>query len=140
MKAHRKLLAMLLALVLCCTALPLSAFAVTPTYKSWDGTSDVSWYNDTDTEFRLTTAEQLAGLAEIVNGGNTMAGKTIYLDADLDLAGHEWRSIGIGSITAYSSVVRSTAKIITLQTLLPSPAPTDRACSASFLTELWCKT
>lgn len=97
MKAHRKLLAMLLALVLCCTALPLSAFAVTPpTYKSWDGTSDVSWYNDTDTEFRLTTAEQLAGLAEIVNGGNTMAGKTIYLDADLDLAGHEWRSIGIG--------------------------------------------
>lgn len=25
-----------------------------------------------------------------------MAGKTIYLDADLDLAGHEWRSIGIG--------------------------------------------
>lgn len=67
-----------------------------PTYKSWDGTSDVSWYNDTDTEFHLTTAEQLAGLAEIVNGGNTMAGKTIYLDADLDLAGHEWRSIGIG--------------------------------------------
>ena len=65
-----------------------------PTYKSWDGTSDVSWYNDTDTEFHLTTAEQLAGLAEVVNGGNTMAGKTIYLDADLDLAGHEWTSIG----------------------------------------------
>lgn len=97
MKTHHKLLAMLLALVLCCTALPLSAFAVTPpTYKSWDGTSDVSWYNDTDAEFHLTTAEQLAGLAEIVNGGNTMAGKTMYLDADLDLAGHEWRSIGIG--------------------------------------------
>ena len=95
MKTHRKFLAMLLALVLCCTALPISAFAVTPpTYKSWDGTSDVSWYNDTDTEFHLTTAEQLAGLAEIVNGGNTMAGKTMYLDADLDLAGHEWTSIG----------------------------------------------
>lgn len=98
MKTHRKFLAMLLALVLCFTALPISAFAVTPpTYKSWDGTSDVSWYNDTDTAFHLTTAEQLAGLAEIVNGGNTMAGKTIYLDADLDLAGQEWRSIGIGS-------------------------------------------
>lgn len=65
-----------------------------PTYKSWDGTSDVSWYNGTDTEFHLTTAEQLAGLAKIVNGGNTMAGKTMYLDADLDLAGHEWTSIG----------------------------------------------
>ena len=98
MRSHSKFISLLLALVLCFTALPISAFAVTPpTYKSWDGTSDVSWYNDTDTAFHLTTAEQLAGLAEIVNGGNTMAGKTIYLDADLDLAGHEWRSIGIGS-------------------------------------------
>lgn len=98
MRSHSKFISLLLALVLCFTALPISAFAVTPpTYKSWDGTSDVSWYNDTDTAFHLTTAEQLAGLAEIVNGGNTMAGKTIYLDADLDLAGQEWRSIGIGS-------------------------------------------
>lgn len=30
MKTHCKFLAMLLALVLCCTALPISAFAVTP--------------------------------------------------------------------------------------------------------------
>ena len=110
MKTHRKFLAMLLALVLCFTALPISAFAVTPpTYKSWDGTSDVSWYNDTDTEFHLTTAEQLAGLAEIVNGGNTLAGKTIYLDADLDLLDRR-------------------------------RGQRDMACSVCFPTELWCKT
>ena len=52
---------------------------------TWDGTSDTSWYNDTDTEFTLTTAEQLAGLAELVDGGNTFEGKTIKLDKDFDL-------------------------------------------------------
>ena len=52
---------------------------------TWDGTSDTSWYNDTDTEFTLTTAEQLAGLAELVDGGNTFEGKTIKLDIDMDL-------------------------------------------------------
>ncbi len=51
----------------------------------WDGTADTSWYNDTDTEFTLSTAEALAGLAELVDGGNNFAGKTIKLDADMDL-------------------------------------------------------
>lgn len=51
----------------------------------WDGTVDTSWYNDTDTEFIIATAEQLAGLAELVDSGNTFAGKTIKLGTDLDL-------------------------------------------------------
>ena len=51
----------------------------------WDGTADTSWYNDTDTEFILTSAEQLAGLAELVDGGNTFENKTIKLDANMDL-------------------------------------------------------
>lgn len=51
----------------------------------WDGTSDTTWYNDTDTEFTLTTAEQLAGLGELVDGGNNFAGKTIKLAKDFDL-------------------------------------------------------
>lgn len=55
------------------------------TTDTWDGTADISWYNDTDTEFSLSTAEQIAGLAELVDGGNTFAGKTIKLDGNLDL-------------------------------------------------------
>ena len=51
----------------------------------WDGTVDTSWYNDTDTEFALTSAAQLAGLAELVDGGNTFEGKTISLNVDMDL-------------------------------------------------------
>lgn len=52
---------------------------------TWDGTADTSWYNDTDTEFTLDTAEQLAGLAKLVDGGNTFEGKTIKLNRDFDL-------------------------------------------------------
>ena len=51
----------------------------------WDGTVDTSWYNDTDTTFTLSTAEQLAGLALLVDNGNNFAGKTIKLGADMDL-------------------------------------------------------
>ena len=52
---------------------------------TWDGTADTSWYNDTDTEFILTTAEQLAGFAELVDGGNNFAGKTVKLGTDINL-------------------------------------------------------
>lgn len=51
----------------------------------WDGTADTSWYNDTDTEFEITTAEQLAGFADLVDGGNTFEGKTMKLGQDVDL-------------------------------------------------------
>ena len=51
----------------------------------WNGTTDTAWYNETDTEFTLNTAEQIAGLAELVDAGNTFAGKTIKLDGDTDL-------------------------------------------------------
>ena len=57
----------------------------------WDGTMDTSWYNNTDTEFTLTTEEQFAGFAAIVGGmasgieQDTFAGKTVKLGADLDL-------------------------------------------------------
>jgi len=51
----------------------------------WDGSVDTTWYNDTDTEFTLTTAEQLAGFAKLVDGGNTFTSKTVKLGKNLDL-------------------------------------------------------
>ena len=69
---------------------------------NWDGTADISWYTDhkTDTEYHITTAEQLAGLAQLVNDKTasvSFEGKTIYLDNDLDLSGSQWTPIGDGS-------------------------------------------
>ena len=48
----------------------------------------------------FTTAEQLAGLAQLVNDKTasvSFEGKTIYLDNDLDLSGSQWTPIGDGS-------------------------------------------
>ena len=92
---------LLLILALCFTLLPTAALAADST-DAWDGTADTSWYTDheTDTEYHFTTAEQLAGLAQLVNDKTasvSFEGKTIYLDNDLDLSGSQWTPIGNGS-------------------------------------------
>ena len=97
---------LLLILALCFTLLPTAAFAEGTSVDNWDGTADTSWYTDhkTDTEYRFTTAEQLAGMAKLIN--DDMANfkdKTIYLENDLDLGGHEWISIGDGANTDVGS-------------------------------------
>ena len=94
---------LLLILALCFTLLPSAAFAA-ETMDTWDGTADTSWYDENETEFHLKTAEQLAGMAKLIN--DDMANfkdKTIYLENDLDLGGHEWISIGDGANTAVGS-------------------------------------
>lgn len=53
----------------------------------WDGTVDKSWFDNSQSEFTITTAAQLAGLAEWVNEGTIFEGKTIKLGADIDLNG-----------------------------------------------------
>ena len=52
---------------------------------AWDGSIDTSWYDPDATEYYLNSAEALAGLADLVDAGNTFAGKTIKLSSDLDL-------------------------------------------------------
>ena len=94
---------LLLILALCFTLLPSAAFAA-ETMDTWDGIADTSWYDEEKTEFYLQTAEQLAGMAKLIN--DDMANfkdKTVYLENDLDLGGHEWISIGDGANTAGGS-------------------------------------
>ena len=99
----KKLLSLLLALCLVMALVPMTAFAAGTT-DSWDGTADTSWYDENETEFHLQTAEQLAGMAKLIN--DDMANfkdKTVYLENDLDLGGHEWISIGDGANTDVGS-------------------------------------
>ena len=98
----KKILSLLLALCLVMALVPMTAFAEGTSVDNWDGTADISWYTDhkTDTEYHFTTAEQLAGLAQLVNDKTasvSFEGKTIYLDNDLDLSGIQWTPIGNGS-------------------------------------------
>ena len=61
----------------------------------WLGGVDVSWYNDTDTEFVIGSAEQLAGLAQIVNTDvDSFAGNTIKLASDINLNNLAWTPVG----------------------------------------------
>lgn len=95
----RKLLSLALSFALCLTLLPGTALAADDKADTWDGTADTSWYTSAPnaSAYHISTAEQLAGLAQLVNadpGTTNFAGKTFYLDNDIDLSGHEWISIG----------------------------------------------
>ena len=94
---------LLLILALCFTLLPTAAFAA-ETMDTWDGTADTSWYDENETKFHLKTAKQLAGMAKLINDDTAnFKDKTVYLDNDLDLGGHEWISIGDGANTDVGS-------------------------------------
>ncbi len=77
---------------------------------------ETSWYNNSETTFTITTAAQLQGFAELVNGGNNFAGKTVTLGNDIDLAGTSWKGIGVYSEkaigTAFSGTFNGNGKTI----------------------------
>ncbi|MBQ7734745.1 MAG: fibronectin type III domain-containing protein, partial [Bacteroidales bacterium] len=93
------LLLMLTLITLGFTAAPVSAQTI------WDGTADISWYDASETSFDISTPEQLAGVAQLVNSGaTTFNGITLNLTADLWLnadndSTNNWTPIG-GSATA----------------------------------------
>ena len=59
----------------------------TPPVDVWDGTADTSWYDPSNplTEYEISTAEQLAGLAELVSGSTTFDGVAFTLTKNIDL-------------------------------------------------------
>jgi hypothetical protein len=74
------------------------AYAATLTpLDSWEEAADTSWYDSSSTSFSLSTPEQLAGLAVLVNEGNRFEGVTIFLANDIDVSGRLWRSIGFST-------------------------------------------
>lgn len=64
-----------------------------PTEK-WSDHADTSWYDSGSSEFTLTNASQLAGLAKLVNSGTDFSGKTVKLGGDIDLMAYQWTPIG----------------------------------------------
>ena len=95
----KKITSLALVLALCLSLLPTAAFAEGTSVDNWDGSADTNWYTSAPdaSEYHISTAEQLAGLAQLVNadpGTTNFSGKTFYLENDLNLSGHEWISIG----------------------------------------------
>lgn len=84
----KKIIAVTVSMIMTCLIMPTDkvseniAFAET---EIWNGTYDTSWYDEEEAELHISTAEELAGLSELVNAGHTMEGQTIYLDNDIYL-------------------------------------------------------
>ena len=57
-------------------------------------TPDTEWHSEGIAMFTLTTKEQLAGFASLVNSGTDFTNKIVYLGADIDLGYYEWIPIG----------------------------------------------
>ena len=58
----------------------------------WDGSSEEPTIDDN--AITINSAEQLAGLAKMVNEGNTLSGYTVTLNTDIDLNNQPWTPIG----------------------------------------------
>ena len=103
MKHNSKFLSLLLALVLCFTALPISAFAVTPPNEFLSGGSGTQ-----DDPWLISTAADLKALADYINSGKAadcdidgcgedignFHGYYFKQTADIDLQGAAWDPIG----------------------------------------------
>lgn len=66
------------------------------------GNYSISWFDNSKSEFYLSTANELAGVAYLVNNGyTTFEGKTIKLSQDINLYGKNWTTIGDGHNNIY---------------------------------------
>lgn len=90
-----------LVLLLLVTA-ALCGFAPQAYAANWIDYADTGWYDSADEwdgigyrTYEISTAEELAGLAKLVNDGTeNFESQIIRLTADIDLAGKDWTPIG----------------------------------------------
>ncbi len=70
----------------------------------WDGKkADTSWYDESATEYHITSAAQFKGFADLVSYNNcSFEGKKVILDCDIDLDNHPWSPIGLHSGKPFS--------------------------------------
>lgn len=88
----KRLISILLAAIMLLILMPVTALAVGAEQ------SDTAWYtgHESDASYTLTTAAQLAGLAQLCNAdyaASPFAGKTVNLGANIDLTGYNWQPI-----------------------------------------------
>lgn len=90
---------MIIAVMVMTCAVTSTADGNDATTSNWSEDADTDWYNDTESTFTLTTPQELAGLAELVNNNNNFENKTINLVAgnSYDISNYEWTPIGTGT-------------------------------------------
>jgi hypothetical protein len=61
----------------------------------WSDDTDITWYDDAQTEFFIDTPSKLAGFARLVNSGYDFEGKLVRLTKPVDLGAKYWTPIGL---------------------------------------------
>ena len=135
-----KIMGLLLALVMMVSLIGMFGLTVSADSEtvsgSWGDVADVSFMNgQAGTEedpYEISTAEQLAGLAALVNESNNFSGKHIKLTADIDLSAHSWVPIGIdtnlpeGASAVFSGSFDGAGHTVSGMTIGTSSMPEDR--------------
>lgn len=94
----KNILAVLIAAALCLGLLPVTAFADPVPEDIWTNYAAESFNAGSGTvedPYQIATAEQLAKLANDVNGGISYDNTYFVLTSDIDLSAHRWKPIGI---------------------------------------------
>ena len=84
--------------------------------ESWQerGNCSIGWYDAKAERLVISTAEELAGLAYLVNNGyDDFEDKTLVLEADMDLQGREWIPIGHNDAHPFRGSIDGAGKYIT---------------------------
>lgn len=81
----KRIISAILAVAMAVTMLVIPANAAKSTVKVWNGKVVTSWYTGDKTEYNISSPGQLAGLAKLVNSGESMQGVVINLTADLTM-------------------------------------------------------
>jgi hypothetical protein len=102
-------------LLMACIAISMLGFSA-QAVDTWDGSTDTDWSKDANGNYLIYTAEELAGLAKVVNEGDAKYqwspveyhysygnGKTFLLMDDIDLqaganAGKVWEPVGSSAV------------------------------------------
>lgn len=80
--------------------------------NSWREVADTTWYESGVNQFDIATAEELAGLSLLVKKGESFAGKTINIVADINLDGRLWLPIGYDTDFPFSGTVQGHNHVI----------------------------
>ena len=96
------------------------------TWKNWATEADTSWYieDNVQSSYAISTPEQLAGLAVLVNGGVTFEGTTFTLENDISLANTDgttgvrnWTPIGYDTDSPFNGIFDGCGHKITNMTI-----------------------
>ena len=77
-----------------------------------EGNYSTSWYNKNKSEYELSSSKDFAGLAYLVNKGNSFEGKTVKLTKDISLEGKDWSTIGIEESKPFKGIFDGQGHIV----------------------------